>query len=140
MHSGDILIEAGLASSQVVKQSLAFQKKIRNMRVGKLLVDMGYIDEDQMYKVLAEKFRKRFINLQNVSPDDDALAHLSHDLVKKLKVMPIYFKNERLIIATSFPDKAKLSDILKEKLSCPFELVVSPHNQIMTLLAASKEK
>jgi hypothetical protein len=135
LHSGDILIEAGLVSPQEVNQSLAIQKKMRRMKVGTLLVDMGYINDDQMYKVLAEKFRKRYVNIENISPTDEALDQLPRDIAKKLKVLPIYFQNKRLIIATSFPDKVELSDILKKKLSCPFELVVSPLNQIIDGLA-----
>ena len=134
-YSGDILIEAGLVSPQVVEQSLTIQKKLRRMKVGKLLLEMGYINENQIYEVLAEKFRKRFVSLEKISFTEEALDHLSHDLVKKLKVIPIHFENKRLIIATSYPDKAELNDILREKLSCPFELVVSPSYQINQIMA-----
>ena len=133
--SGDILIEAGLVSSQVVEQSLAIQKKLRRMKVGNLLIEMGYINENQIYEVLAEKFRKRFVSLERISLTEKALDHLSHNLVKKLKVIPIRFENKRLIIATSYPDKPELTDILREKLSCPFELVVSPSYQINQIMA-----
>ena len=134
LHSGDILIESGLVSSQEVKNSLAIQKKIRCMKVGKLLVEMGYISDNMRYEVLAEKFRKRFVDLERISFDDEALGYLSHDLVRKLKVIPIHFYNKRLIIATSFPDKAELSDVLRERLSCDFELVVSPYKQINAMM------
>jgi len=133
--TGDILIEAGLVSSQAVKQSLAIQKKMRHIKVGELFVEMGYINEDQMYKVLAEKFKKRFVSLQKTSPTAEALGCLSRNFIKKLEIIPIHFQNERLVIATSNPDSANLSDILKEKLSCPFELVISPHNEIIEALA-----
>ena len=96
---------------------------------------MGYINEDQMYKVLAEKFKKRFVSLQKTTPTEEALGCLSHNDIKKLGIIPIHFQNERLVIATSNPNSANLSDILQEKLSCPFELVISPHNQIIDALA-----
>jgi hypothetical protein len=104
------------------------------MQVGKLLVEMGYINENQIYEVLAEKFRKRFVSLERVAIAAEALDYLPYELVRKLKVIPIHFQNNRLIIATSFPDKAELSDILRERLSCPFELVVSPYNQINAIM------
>ena len=135
-QSGDILIEAGLVSPRVVEQSLAIQKKLRCMKVGKLLVEMGYINENQIYEILAEKFRKRLVSLERISFAEDALNHLPHDLVNKLKVIPIRFENKRLLIATSVPDKVELSDILRKKLSCPFELVVSPKNQINAIIVS----
>ncbi|MFC1844776.1 hypothetical protein ACFLZ5_08310 [Thermodesulfobacteriota bacterium] len=133
--TGDILIEAGIVTPQTVKQSLAIQKKIREMKLGELSIEMGLVNEEQMCKVLAEKFNKRFVNLQKTTPTEDALNCLPRDLIKKLKIVPIDLNNERLIIATSTPDKNDLIDILHEKLSCTFELVVSPQNQIIETLS-----
>ena len=104
------------------------------MKVGKLLVEMGYINENQIYEVLAEKFRKRLVSLERISFIEEVQSHLSHDLMKKLKVIPIRFENKRLLIATSFPEKVELADILRKKLSCPFELVVSPMYQINAIM------
>ena len=132
--TGDILIEAGLVSSQAVKQSLEIQKRMRHIRVGELLVELGYINESQMYKVLAEKFHKRFVSLQKTTPTDEALSFVPRNVMSKLGIIPMYFQNERLVIATSNPDSIKLSDMLKKMLSCPFELVITPLNEIIETL------
>ena len=105
------------------------------MKLGRLLMEMGYLGENQFYKVLAEKFRKKFINLQGSLPTEEAVQQLPRDLVKKLSVVPVYFQKQRLVIATSQPDRAELYDILKQQLSTPFELVVAPPHQINYILA-----
>jgi hypothetical protein len=133
--TGQILIEAGLASDQVVKQSLAIQDKIRHMKVGELFVEMGYITEDQMFKALAKKFKKRYVKLQNITPESEALTSLPLDLIRSLEILPLFFQNERLVIATSDPGNAHLNDILKDWLTCSFELVLSPYSQIIKALA-----
>ena len=135
LPTGDILIEAGIVTPEVVKQSLAIQKKMREMKLGELFIEMGIVDEEQMCKVLAEKFKKRFVNLQKKTPTKEALKYLPRDLIKKLKIVPLDLNNERLVIATSNPDNKELIDMLHEKLSCPFELVVSPSNQIIEILS-----
>jgi hypothetical protein len=132
--SGDILIEAGLASPQEVEESLAIQKRLRRMKVGKLLVEMGHINELQRYEVLAEKYRMRFIDLAGITIAEEVLSCLADELVKKLIVVPVQFQDDRLILATSFPDQAGLSDMLRAKLSCPFELVVSPYSQVAEII------
>ena len=132
--TGDILVEAGLVSSQAVKQSLEIQKRMRHIRVGELLVELGYINEGQMYRVLAEKFHKRFVSLQKTTPTDEALSFVPRNVMSKLGIIPMYFQNERLVIATSNPDNTKLSDMLKKMLSCPFELVITPLNEIIETL------
>jgi len=134
-HVGDILVAAGLVTPEIVNQSLSFQKHIRNMKLGRLLMEMGYLDENQFYSVLAEKFRKNFINLHGSSPSEDAMRQLPRTLVKQLSVVPVYFRKKRLVIATAHPDRAEINDILRQRLSCPFELVVAPPHQIIDVLA-----
>jgi hypothetical protein len=135
MQSGDILVKTGMVSPQIVKQSLIFQRKMRSIKVGKLLIDMGFMDDSNVYKALAEKFKMKFVNIHNVSPAHEALGVLDHDLLRKLKVLPIYFQKRKLLVATALPDKPELGDILRKRLSCPFELVVATHNQIIDGLA-----
>jgi hypothetical protein len=134
-HVGDILTAAGLVSPEIVGQSLAFQKQIRSMKLGNLLMIMGYLNENQFYRVLAEKFRKKFIDLQENLPTDRALQHFPPDLIKKLSIVPVYFQKQRLVVATSHPDKAEINDILRQQLSCPFELAVAVPHQIRDVLA-----
>jgi MshEN domain len=133
--TGQRLIQAGLASDRIVKQSLALQNRIRHMKVGELFVEMGYLTEDQMFIALAKKFKKRYVKLHNITPESEALASLPLDLIRDLEIIPIRFQDERLVIATSDPSDANLYDILKEWLSCPFELVISPYRQIIEALA-----
>lgn len=135
LHAGDILIRAGLVPPDAIKRSLAIQRQLRQVKVGELLLEMGYLTEEQLLRVLAEKFRKRFINLQKAAVSDKALKQLSGEIVKKLNVAPIDFRDNRLVIATSIPDKPEICDILRERLSCPFELVISTQNQIAELIA-----
>jgi MshEN domain len=132
---GEILVVAGLVSSQLVNQALELQNKIRHMRVGELFVEMGYITEEQLYIALAEKFKKRYVNLQNSRPDRDALASLPQNFIQELEIISIHFQQERLVIATSDPSNAHLVDILREVLSRPFEMVISPQSQIISALA-----
>ncbi|MBW2466436.1 MAG: hypothetical protein JRF02_03970 [Deltaproteobacteria bacterium] len=134
-HTGDILIRSGLVPSETVRQSLAIQKQLRRVKLGELLLELGYLNEEQLCRVLAEKFRKRFVNLQKFSTSDKALNRLSKDMARRLQIAPIDFHDNRLIIATPFPDRPEICDILRERLSCPFELVVSPKNQIVEFMA-----
>jgi len=136
MYTGDLLVETGLVSSQVAMQSLAFQKKIRHLRLGELLVYLGFITEGQKYEVLAEKFRKRFVQLQNITPTHEALTCLPQKFIHRLEIIPICFQDERLVIATANPNSGNLGDILKETLHRPFELVVCPRSQIFKTLAS----
>jgi len=84
---------------------------------------------------LAKKFKKIYVNLQNIIPESEALASLPLDLIRSLEIIPLYFQDERLVNATSDPSNAHFTDILKDWLACPFELVISPYNQIIEALA-----
>jgi len=132
--AGEILVQAGLATSEQVEEALKIQKNLRKKKIGDMLIEQGHVDEDQVYSALAVKFRKSFVKLQDVVPADEASSALPRELVLKLKVFPLSIDNGRLILATANPEMRIISDILHKELSCPFELVVAAPTQLKSAI------
>jgi hypothetical protein len=132
--TGQILIKAGVATEKLVEETVRLQKSFRNRKVGDLLVKHGHIREDDLYSVLAEKFRKPFINLDNAFFCKEAGAKLPRQLVLKLMVVPLSMVEGRLLIATSRPELTQIIDLLKKHLTCPFDLAVAPYSQLKSVI------
>ena len=113
MRVGDILIEAGLVTKERVEDAVASQEKGKNKRIGVLLVEKGLITETQLLTALAVKFHLPFINLDTITPTQDALDSLPIDIVHRLKVLPIENDGKRVVIATSEPTDLTLYDTLR---------------------------
>jgi type II secretory ATPase GspE/PulE/Tfp pilus assembly ATPase PilB-like protein len=133
---GDILISAGIVTKEQVDSAIASQESGRKKRIGALLIEKGYITEEQLLMALSAKFRMRFLDLKNVTPNQMALNILSFDLIDRLKIFPIEADEKRIIVATSEPTDHTIGETLRFNTNRAIELVASPSTQI----AAAIEK
>jgi type IV pilus assembly protein PilB len=132
--TGEILVKSGIVTREQVDEALRIQKKMRSKKIGDLLIELKQATEEQVYRALAVKFRKPFIDLSKVSPSDKALAMLSRELVLKLQVVPLAVQDDRLIVATSHPELPIIGDILRKQLHYSFQLVVVVPSQLGTAI------
>ncbi len=127
---GDILIAAGLVTRDQVEKALASQEVGKKKRVGTLLIERGLVTEDQLLTALAAKFRMRFVDLELENPTHKVLAHLSYDVVSRMKVFPIEIHADRLVVATSQPTDPSIGDTLRFHTNRGIEMVVATSQQI----------
>lgn len=55
---GEVLKEYGYISEEQLQTALAEQKKDRSKRLGQHLIDLGFISEKQMLKALSDKLNE----------------------------------------------------------------------------------
>ena len=127
---GDLLISAGLVTKEQVESALASQEAGKKKRIGALLIDKGYITEEQLLMALSAKFRMRYVDLKNVTPNQNALNVLSQELIKRLRVFPIEADDRKVVVATSEPTDHTLAEALRFNTNRSVELVASPSDQI----------
>ncbi len=127
---GEILIAAGLVTSEQVIKALEHQDGNKKKRLGELLVEQGYITEDQLLTVLATKFRIQLIDLTETVPNEKALEALPADVVRRLQVIPVMNKEDRLVVATSQPTDYGIYEHLRFYTGRKIELVVASSRQI----------
>jgi len=128
---GDILVAAGLVSRAQIETALGSQQKGRKKRIGELLIEKKLITEEQLLGALAAKFRMPFIDLEQITPDPDALKALSLDVVTRLQVLPLRLRpNRHLVVAISEPTNPTIFDNLRFTTSYPVDLVVATSQQI----------
>ena len=127
---GDVLIDAGLVTREQVENALAIQTTGKKKKIGELLVHLGYITEEQLLNALAIKFRRRFVDLQEITPDRKTLEVLSKDIVKSLQVFPIEDRGTHIVVATSKPTDYSIEDSLRFHTQRRVEVVIATSSQI----------
>jgi hypothetical protein len=125
VFAGDILVNAGIVTRKQVEKAHDIQAKLRKKKIGDMLIESGRISEDKLYSVLAEKFRKPYIDLRTIDPSEDAKSHLPRNLALELMILPLLIDNGRLVLATSRPEMTQTINELRSQLECPFELTVT---------------
>jgi type II secretory ATPase GspE/PulE/Tfp pilus assembly ATPase PilB-like protein len=129
---GEILIEAGLVTSRQVEEALSSQTAGKRKRLGLILVEHGLITEDQLLSALAKKFGLQVVDLRQVKPDPAAVARVSREMITRMQILPLEFRNKRLVVATSNPTDSTVTQNLHFATNCPIELVVASASQIET--------
>lgn len=127
---GDILVEAGLITGEQLQKALETQKADRKVRIGELLITLGYVTEEQLLLALATKFDMEFVELEGVTPCDEALSALSEGMVTRLQVFPLDINGRMFRVATSNPTDHTIYDSLRFSTNHFIELVVATREQI----------
>ncbi len=133
---GGILIEAGLVTKEQITKALLHQGADKRKILGDLLIDGGYITEAQFLMALARKFKRDFVDLSKIKPDQKALAAISRELAYELKILPIDDQGDQLTVAASDPVGHALESVLKSRLNRKVKLVVATPKQIAGALEA----
>ncbi|OGR04577.1 MAG: hypothetical protein A2511_08840 [Deltaproteobacteria bacterium RIFOXYD12_FULL_50_9] len=132
--AGKILVDSGMVTEKQLEDAVKFQNQLRKKRIGEMLIELKHVSEEQVYGALAVKFRKSFVQLQAVSPSEEASASMPRELALKLRLLPLSIDRGRLLVATATPEMPELPVHLRKYLRCSFELVVATPSQLKTAI------
>jgi len=86
---GDLLVEQGYITQQQLANGLA-QQKTMAMPLGKCLVKLGYIEETKLLDVLAAQLDLQHINLENFKFNPGITRLISEEMARSYKTIPLY--------------------------------------------------
>ena len=99
---GQLLESKGLVSEEEFDSCLS-ESKEDSKRVGDILIDRGYLTEEQVYRVLAEQSGVDYVDLISVSIDQKFLQKFSIAVVEKNQIVPIVEDDEYVTVAFKDP-------------------------------------
>jgi len=99
MHAGEILVRRGLLTDDQLRQSLLDD----GGGVIQSAVNLGYVDETDALKALAEESGLDFVDLREYEIDLTALQGFPQKLIYRHSLFPIGRENGSIIVATADP-------------------------------------
>ena len=112
MKLGELLVRAGKITSEELEETLKGQA-IFGGRFGTNLVEMGFLDENELTRFLSEKTGVPFATseqLMNIPPQ--VIRLLPEEAVRKYRVIPLALNNRKLSLAMTDPsDFATIDEI-----------------------------
>ncbi|MDD4954151.1 MAG: GspE/PulE family protein [Candidatus Omnitrophica bacterium] len=131
---GDLLIQKGLVKAQQLECALKEAAKTGEV-IGKVLVRMGFVGEEQLLEVLAEQLGLVFYrSLRDVPVSPEAIKAVPARFTMHYKFMPLKLKGSLLTIAVSDPLAVWHSEDLKLQLGYDIDRVLATEEEIMGLL------
>jgi len=127
---GEILKRWGLIDDQKLEEGLKISQGSRK-RIGEVLVDLGYAQQNDVAKALASQFGMEFVDLdQPDAVSKDNLELIPSDLIKKYLVLPLGKDGNKLKVLVHDPMDLALIDDLRFRLGGELELALGAKEKI----------
>lgn len=99
---GDILLRANLVSQEQLEAALEGQRA-NGKQLGRILVDMGVISENQLAEVLAKQKNLPLVNLAEYDINLAAATSIQEQVARRHRVIPINYDDGKLVLAMANP-------------------------------------
>lgn len=127
---GQLLLEQGYITEDQLNKALAYQKTHPGNRLGDVLIELGYITEEKKLKALSVRLNVPVYEGFQITVNSDIVRLISEDVAKKYQVMPLEIKNNALQLATSDPLDLYALEDIKASCGIPVSPVLAPKEMI----------
>jgi type IV pilus assembly protein PilB len=109
---GDMLKEAGLIDDFQLQSALSHQRNWGG-KLGSILMEMEFIREEDLARVIAEKLKTPYINLFDPEISSDVIRLVKPEVAKKYHVVPVKKDKGSLILAMMDPLDIEATDAIR---------------------------
>ena len=114
---GELLVGAGLVTEEEVLTALRGQRA-SGLPLGHYLVRSGMLAEDQLVRVLSQQLDVPVVDLDAITPHEDALQKVSAAVARANAVVPYRLEGRVLTVATADPTRDEVADELRVSSHC----------------------
>jgi len=128
---GRVLTKMRTVTREQVHEALAIQKT-RKVRIGQLLIELGYCTERDVAAALAGQAGMAYVDLEGHDLSEDVISAIPAENVRAYQVVPIEFNptSKRLQIAMKSPDNFRAVDDLRLLIGGTIDAVVADEKAI----------
>jgi type IV pilus assembly protein PilB len=126
---GQILIDLGFIDEQQLETMLEEQPS-RAELLGRIGVSLGFYSDDQLGEALAEQWGTTFVSLYDREIAPEVLSLISEPMAQLYRVVPLSLDGNQLTIASSEPQKIQVADELRTLLGYDIHVCVATEAEI----------
>lgn len=127
---GDLLIQQNLITGGQLEFALGEQKR-NGRRLGRVLVDNGFITEERMSESLARQLHIPYINLKNHVLNLDLVRQLPESQARRFRALPLEERQGVLLIGMADPTDLAAFDELGQTLKRTIDIAVVTEGQLL---------
>lgn len=131
---GQILVDLGFITDEQLELLLEEQQNRPGELIGKVAESMGLITDDQLAQALAEQMNLKVISLADTSVPQDVLNYVTEPMAQLYRIIPVAFRDNMLTIAMCDPQKLSVIDELRNFLGYDVRAVVATERDILQAL------
>jgi len=136
---GDLLVENKLISEAQLAVALEEQKKTRR-KLGKTLIDLDFIKEPQLLKLLSQQLKIPYLNLRETPIDPDIFQLLPEIHARRFRAIAIKEQNDRVLVGMADPSDIYAYDELEKALKRPIDIAAISESDLLSHLDSDYRK
>jgi general secretion pathway protein E len=130
---GQVFLERGLIDEEELRTALSLQGESRE-KLGKLLVDLGYISERDCLSIVSEHLGIPALSLSDYPPVPVLDNVLTFRFMKQCKFVPIVLDNNVLTLAMADPLDSATLDSVRQATGFQLKPLLGAESEIMDML------
>jgi len=126
---GQMFVEAGVIDNAKLEEALAYKKE-HNVYIGKALVSLKMVSEDNVIKMVSEQLRIPWVDPLTFKIRKRTLSLIREESAKRLKVVPLFHLENVLTVACSDQNNVHVVDELSEETVMEINIVLASERNI----------
>ncbi len=131
---GQILVDLGFITEEQLEMLLEEQRRHPGELLGKIAEEMGLVTDEQVALALAEQMHLQTVKLAELEPQPESLELVTEPMAQLYRVIPIKVEGNELTVATCDPQNLSIQDELRTLLGYDIRLLVATEREIQAAL------
>jgi type IV pilus assembly protein PilB len=131
---GQILVDLGFLPDDQLETVLAEQQARPGEMFGQVAISMGLINDDQLAQGLAEQMGMQVVALHDAVIPPEVLTKITEPMAQLYRIVPLKFEEDTLTIAMCDPQKLSIIDELRTFLGCDIRPMVCTEKEMLKAL------
>lgn len=130
---GDLLIENGVIDQEQLEKALDRQREVGH-RLGRVLIDLGYLGEEQFLSFLSQQLQVPFIDLSRYNFDAGLVQLLPESYARRYRAIVLADEGAQLLVGMVDPMDIFAFDEVERILQQPVQQAVIRESELLTTL------
>ncbi len=131
---GQILVDLGYISDEQLETLVEEQEQRPGQLLGQVAMDMGLVNDEQLVQALGEQMSLRTVSLGDLTIAPEALEKVTEPMAQMYRIIPIEFEDNTLTIAMCDPQNLSVQDELRTFLGYNIKVVVATEPAVLAAL------
>src|SRR6185436_9722490 len=131
---GQVLVDMGFITDEQQELLVDEQREHPGQLLGKVAIDMGLISEDQLVQALAEQLSLQTTSVSDITIKKEVLAMVTAPMAQMYRIIPIEFDGDTLTVAMCDPQNLSVQDELRTFLGFNIRVVVTTESAMTSAL------
>jgi len=131
---GQILVDLGFISDDQLETLLEEHRSAPGILIGKFAESQGLINEEQLSQAVAEQWGMQVVSLADIVIPPNVLGLVTETMAQMYRILPIAFRDGALTIAMCDPQNLAIQDELRTFLGYEIRAVVATERDVLKAL------